>query len=86
MNDQQLAELREKEKQLNKVCNEIEATKRSALSEWSVAYNAIQDEEKRRKLRAEILKEIEAERDEPVIYERGELAPCDSRDEHDKTL
>lgn len=28
----------------------------------------------------------EPERDEPVIYNRGELPPRDSRDEHDRTL
>lgn len=30
--------------------------------------------------------EHEPERDEPIVYERGELAPTDTRTEHDRTL
>lgn len=37
-------------------------------------------------MREAIDDDTEPERDEPVLYERGELAPRDNRGEHDRTL
>lgn len=35
---------------------------------------------------ADRVRELQAERDEPIVYERGELPPPDTRTEHDRTL
>lgn len=69
------------------------AAKAEAERQWRRAGSPTDDREMElAKLRAKAAElgvsivDDQPERDEPVIYERGELAPADTRTEHDKSL